>query len=110
MLYFVVFLEANVAVICRFLWGFYGPTNVFFVATFVKISSGVNFINGFAPLHPTFVPCAQLLRSFLLEQMLGAGRERSAQGAKQFMKSTPGSGWDLQIFYTSVVDESGSFK
>ena len=50
--------------------------------------SGVDFINGIAPLCPTLAPCAQLLRSFLLAQMLGAGRERLAQGAKQFMKST----------------------
>ena len=55
---------------------------------------GVDFINGFAPLRPTFAPCAQLLRSILLAQMLGAEqvgaeRERSAQGAKQFIKSTP---------------------
>ena len=50
----------------------------------------VDFINGFAPLRPTFAPFAQLLRSFLMAQMLGAGRERSAQGAKQFMKLTPG--------------------
>ena len=35
-------------------------------------------------------PYAQLLRSFLLAQMLGAGRKRSVQGAKQLMKSTPG--------------------
>ena len=50
----------------------------------------VNFKNGFAPLRPTFAPCTQLLRSFLLAQMLGAGSKRLAQGAKQFMKSTPG--------------------
>ena len=51
---------------------------------------GVNFINGFTSLRPTFTPCAQLLRSFLLAQMLGAGRERWVQGAKQCMNSTPG--------------------
>ena len=51
---------------------------------------GVDFINSFVPLHPTFAPCAQLLRSFLLAQMLGAGPERSAQSAIQFMKSTLG--------------------
>ena len=42
----------------------------------------VDFINGFAPLRPTFAPFAQLLRSFLLAQMLAAGRERSAQGTR----------------------------
>ena len=45
--------------------------------------AGVDFINSFGPLGPT-------LRNFLLAQMLGAGHERSAQGAKQFMKWTPG--------------------
>ena len=54
------------------------------------LGPGVDFINGFAPLRPTFAPCAQLLRSFLLAQMLGPGRKRSAQGAKQFMKWTLG--------------------
>ena len=43
----------------------------------------------FCALRPTFAPCAQHLKSFLLAQMLGAERERLAQGAKQFLKSTP---------------------
>ena len=50
---------------------------------------GVDFIKGFVPLRPTFAPCAQLLRSFLLARKFGARRKRWAQGAKPFMKSTP---------------------
>ena len=38
-----------------------------------------------------FAPCAQLLRSFLLARKFGARRKRWAQGAKPFMKSTPGN-------------------
>ena len=57
---------------------------------FVKTISIGRFYKWFCALTPNIAPCAQLLRSFLLAQMLGAGRERSAQGAKQFMKSTPG--------------------
>ena len=52
---------------------------------------GVDFINSFAPLCPTFAPYAQLLRSFLLAQKWGARRKRWGQGAKPFMKSTPAS-------------------
>ena len=37
---------------------------------------GVDFINGFAPLCPTFGPCSQLLRSFLLAQMFNARCKR----------------------------------
>ena len=36
-----------------------------------------------------FALYAKLLRSFFVALKLGIGRERSAQGAKQFMKSTP---------------------
>ena len=50
---------------------------------------GVDFINGFAPLGPTFAPCAQLLRSFLLVQKFGERRESLGKGLQQFMKSTP---------------------
>ena len=49
----------------------------------VAIRLWVDFINGFAPLRSTFAPCAQHLRSLLQAQMLGVGRERSAQGAKE---------------------------
>ena len=51
--------------------------------------AGVDFINGFAPLRPTFAPCVQLLRSFLLAQISSAERERSTQGTKRFIKLTP---------------------
>ena len=52
--------------------------------------SGVDLLNGFAPLRSTFALCAQLLKSFLLARKFGVRRKTWALGAKQFMKSTPG--------------------
>ena len=50
----------------------------------------VDFINCFAPCADLSRPEPNILRSFLLAQMLGVGCKRSAQGANQFLKSTLG--------------------
>ena len=70
----------------------------------ISLWPGIDFINCFAPLRPTFAPCAQLLRSFLLAQKLGARCKRWAQGAKPFMKWTPGViFWRYVTLYNLVL-------
>ena len=52
-----------------------------------KLNSGVDFINWFAPYADHLRPMPNICASKKLLKMLGAGHERSGQGAKQYDKA-----------------------
>ena len=60
-------------------------------------------------LHPT--PTPNFWEAYV--QMLGAGRERLAQGAKQFIKSTPGPSstccWELLLYVILLHSMRGAY-
>ena len=51
--------------------------------TFMILTPGIDFVNGFAPLHPTF-------EKFVTGAKVGRRAQKMGTGQKQFMKSTPG--------------------